>query len=202
MKAHSLPPLLFLLYRPTELADFLSKFVVSAMGIGHEAAGGEVELAGLFVQVFLVGLHIEHFGNEHIVRTEGDDLLHTAFDAEGRLLDDGTTHTLGLAGGEVHLFELVVVAARAYTAPVGGKSHILGGEVDDKLHVLLQDGVGVTFGTHTDVAHGRFGADGARPCHGEYVVFLGGAAATHERGRQGINHRPRFPVLFHVFSYE
>ena len=50
-----------------------------------------------------------------------------------------------------------------------------------------------------DVAHGRVGADGARPANGDdIVVFLAVAAGDHHGG-QGINHCSRFEGDFHTF---
>ena len=49
-----------------------------------------------------------------------------------------------------------------------------------------------------DVAHGRVGADGARPADGDnIVVFLAVAAGDHHGG-QGINQGSRFEGDFHM----
>ena len=106
--------------------------------------------------------------------------------------DNGT-----FAGCQLHFLEFVVVLARTYAAPVGGARHILGCQVNDKLHVALDDVVGVTFRAHGNVAHGRVCTNGSRPCNGQYVIFFRGASAAHQYGGQRINHGSRFPVFFH-----
>ena len=103
--------LFLLLYWPTEFAYLFTEFVITSVNVSHEAAGNEVELACLFVKILFISFYVEYFGNEHVVRTEGNDLLYTAFDAEGRLLDDRTLHAFGFVGSEVHLVELVVILA-------------------------------------------------------------------------------------------
>lgn len=127
--------------RPAEFAYFLSEFVVSAMNVSHKSACCEVKPSSFTVKVFFVCFHVEHFGYKHVVRTERDDFLYATFYAQGRLFNDGCFHAFCLSGCKVHFAELVIVASRTYSTPIGSKSHVFGGEVDDKLHVSFQDGV-------------------------------------------------------------
>ena len=102
---------------------------------------------------------------------------------------------------QVHLLELVVVAARAHTAPIRCRGQFLRRQVDDELLVFHDEVVRMAFLADGDVAHGRVGADGARPANGDdIVVFLAVAAGDHHGG-QGVNHRSGFEGDFH-FSYQ
>ena len=113
------------------------------------------------------------------------------------LFDGGCLHDGGLSGGEPHLLELVIVLARTHAAPVGGTGRRGIGEVDDKLHVPLDDVGRVSLRTHRDVAHRRIGADGSRPRYGDDVILLLRSAARNHYGGEGVYHRAWFPVDFH-----
>ena len=167
------------------------------MHVDQQVGFCQLQFSGFRIQVGGVGAYIHHIGNEHVVRAEGDDFLYPALDAQGRFLDERGADNGTFAGCQLHLLEFVVVLARTYAAPVGGARHILGCQVNDKLHVALDDVVGVTFRPHGNVAHGRVCTNGSRPCNGQYVIFFRGASAAHQYGGQRINHGSRFPVFFH-----
>ena len=133
---------------------------------------GKLKFASLLIYVFIVGNDVDHFGYIHLVRAARNDLLDTAFDTQWRLFDNGGCYDGGFAGSESHLFELVVVASRAYTTPVCGEGGGGVGEIDDKLHVALDDVGRVAFWTYGDVTHGRIGANSARPCNSDDVILL------------------------------
>jgi hypothetical protein len=190
----------FLLHAPSELANVLAQPVVASVKVYERVAAVEGPTACGWVEKAVVGFDVHHIGNEHVVRAEGHDFLHAAFDAEGRLFDDGGLNDGRFARGEVHLLKLVVVAAGAHAAPVGGTCQRFGGEVDDKLHGFLYDAVGVAFGTYADIAHGRVAANGAHPSGGHHIVVFGLAAATDQHGRQRIYHGSGFPVLLHCID--
>ena len=52
-----------------------------------------------------------------------------------------------------------------------------------------------------DIAHRRIGADGANPSDSEHVVFLFGFATRDEYGRQWVDERAGFPLLFVVLFF-
>ena len=74
--------------------------------------------------------------------------------------------------GEVHFLKLAIIATRTYSTPISGLCEVFCGEIDDKLHIVLDDVVGVTLGTNRNIAHGGICAYRARPCYGEKIVFL------------------------------
>ena len=101
----------------------------------------------------------------------------------------------------MHLLELVVVAARAHPAPVGGGGQLLRGQINDKLHVFHDEFMRMAFFPHGDVAHGRVRTDRSCPADGDdIVVFLAVAAGNHHGG-QGINQGSGLEGDFH-FSYQ
>lgn len=171
--------------------------VVAAVEVDERVAVGEFELAGLGVYVLVVGNDVDHLGDVHLMRAERHNLLHAALDAERGLLDGGGRDYGCLAGGEAHLLELVVVPARTYAAPVGGSRRGGIGEVDDKLHVALDDIGRVALGAYGDVAHRWVGTDGTGPRYGNDVVLLLRGAARYHDGRKRVDHRAGLPVDFH-----
>ena len=104
-------------------------------------------------------------------------------------------------GMQVHLLKLVVVAARAHTAPVSGSGQVLRRQVDDELLVFHDEFVRVAFLADGDVAHGRVGANRARPSDGDDIVVFLAVAASDHHGGQRIYQRSGFEGDFH-FSYQ
>lgn len=151
------------------MAEMPAGGVVLAVRVDEEVGAFEVESAGDRVEPAVVGEDVHDFGNEHVVCAQIDDFAYAALNAQRRFGDGRTADCHAGDGGEACLSPFVVVAARAHTAPVGGASHVGGGEVDRELHVAADDVVAETFGTHRDRKHCRVGADGAGPCHGDYV---------------------------------
>jgi len=179
------------------MAERFAQCEIFAVGVDDRAGPFEAETARGRVDIIGIDLHGDHLGQKHVVRTQLKHLPHAALDAHGRLFDDRRGDLEHLAGRKAHFAEFVVIAARTYAAPVGGARHILGCQVNDKLHVALDDVVGVTFRPHGNVAHGWVCTNGSRPCNGQYVIFFRGASAAHQYGGQRINHGSRFPVFFH-----
>ena len=73
----------------------------------------------------------------------------------------------------MHFLEFVVVLSGAYATPVRGPCHVFRGEVDDELHIPLDDVVGVAFGAYGDITHGRVRANRPRPCDSQNVISSG-----------------------------
>ena len=109
------------------------------VGVCGEFCFLHIKLAGFGIEILIIGLYIDYIRNKHIVRTEGDDLFHLALDTERRFFDNGRCNHCRFAGSESHFCKLVVVASRTYSAPVGGFRQSFGSEVDNKLHVALDD---------------------------------------------------------------
>ena len=148
------------------------------MKVDERVAQRQVPMLG-GIHVLLVGLDVNHVGYEHIVRAEADYLLYLALYAQGRLFDVRGAYNLALAKRQPHLPELVVVLARAYSAPVGSPCHVLGCEVYNELHVLFDDGVGMPFGAYRYIAHCRVGTYSSSPSNGYGVVLVGSASAGY-----------------------
>ena len=102
---------------------------------------------------------------------------------------------------QVHLLELVVVAARTHAAPIRGSGQFLRRQVDDKLLVFHNEFVRVAFLADGDIAHGRVGTDGARPADGDDIVVFLAIAASDHHGGQGINQGSGFEGDFHSLIY-
>ena len=182
----------FFLHTPAEASERFSLSEVVSVGVIEEAGGTEVEGSGSGVDQGVLGKHVDHIGNEHVVASELDYLLHPALDGQRGLGDVGASHFLALHRGEACLLPLVVIGSRPHSHPIRGTGHGGSGEVDGELHVVPDHGIGVTLGAHGDIAHGRIGADGAGPGHCEHVATLHGATCDYHR-REGIDHSARFP---------
>ena len=167
------------------------------MRVYHEVGTLHVESLCLGINILVVGKDIYHIGNKHVVRSERNNLSHLALYTQWRLLDIRRAHLDTGTGCQPGLFPLVVVFARTHSTPVGGASRRGIGEIDDKLHVALDDVGRMALGTYRDVAHGRVGADGARPRDGDDIILILRSAATYHYGGEGVYHCTGFPVLLH-----
>ncbi len=168
--------------RPAEFADRVAQGVIIPVRIGDEVGPLHVERAGLGIEVAVVGQDIDHIGYEHIMAAQREDFPHAALDGERRLFDNRRAYHFRPSRREVHLFKLPVVSPRVDATPVRGIRHVLGGEVDDKLHLPLEDGIGVPLRTHRDITHRRVGTKRTHPRDGNDIVFLRRASATHHDG--------------------
>ena len=198
-RVHSPLPFRLLLFAhgPPEVPESLAQGEVLAVRIDDRLGPFEAEAARRGIQVGIVRLDMHHLGEEHVVRTQRQDLPHAALDMHRGLSDDRRLHLLGRQGREAHLAELVAVAARTHTAPVDGPRQPPRREVDDKFARAADDPVRMALGADRDVAHRRCRADGARPGHGQHVVLFGRGATAHQHRRQRVEHRSGFPALFH-----
>ena len=59
-----------LFHRPAELSYLFAQAVISAVHVDQQSRLCQLELARLAVQVFVVGLHVHHVGDEHVVRAQ------------------------------------------------------------------------------------------------------------------------------------
>ena len=177
------------------MAYLLAGFEIMAVFVDQQTRPLEVEFAAFGIHVFLVGQHVHDVGDERVVRTQGQTLAHLAFQGEGRLRQHGSLYRNPGKGFQLAFLELIEVPARFHAAPVGGLGQGGGGEVDAEFAVFLYQSVGMAFGTHGNVAHGRFGAEDARPCHGNEVVVFPARAAPHQYGGQRIEHRAGLETL-------
>ena len=167
------------------------------MRIGQKARLVEVEFARLGVDIVGIDLHTHHLGQEHIVRTQLDALLHAALDSHRRLGNQGCRDMLGSQGCEPHLAEFVVIAATAHATPIGGTSKPFGRQVDDKLARAADQRMRVSLLAHRDIAHRRVGADRACPGDGQHIPLLGRAATGDQDSRQGIDQSSGFEFFAH-----
>lgn len=90
----------------------------------------------------------------------------------------------------------LLISARFYTAPICCIGKLLCCQIYDELHVALDDIVGVSFGTHGNVTHGRVRANGSRPRYGKDVVFIRRGATRYQKGWKRVYHSTRLPVNF------
>ena len=70
---------------PAKGANLLANGEIGSVSIGQQTHLGYVELARLGIDILLIDSHIYNLANEHIVRAERDDLLHSTLDGDGRL---------------------------------------------------------------------------------------------------------------------
>ena len=75
--------------------------------------------------------------------------------------------------------------------------HIFGGQVNDKLHILFQNRIGVPFRSDRNVTHRWVGTDCTYPRYGDNVIFFFTAATCNQGCWKRINHCTWFPVLLH-----
>ena len=102
----------------------------------------------------------------------------------------------------MHLLEFVVILATTNATPVGCTSHIFVSEVDYKALSALDYIVRMALGADRDIAHRRIGADSANPSDSEHIVFLFGFATRDENGRQWVDERAGFPLLFVIVFFD
>ena len=188
--------LFLLFYTPAEFPYFFSQVVISSVHIYQRVRFRQFELAGFGIQVPVVCTDVYHIGDKHIMRTERNNFLHATFDAEGSLFDQRCADYGSASRSEFHLFEFTIIPSRTYSAPVGRERHVFSCQIDDELHILLDDVVGVSFRSYGYIAHGRVCTNRTRPCYCYNIIFTFIFSATHQYGRQRIDHRSRFPVLF------
>lgn len=182
------------------MAEGLAQGEIFAVRIDDRLGALEAEAPRGGVDESFVGLDAHDLCQEHVVGAERQDLPHAALDVDGRFGDDGGLDALRGDGREAHLAELVEVASRADAAPVRCACEGAGGEVDDECPRAADDGVGVPLGAHGDIAHRGIGTYRSGPCHGQQVVLFGRGAAAHQHGRQRVEDRSGFPVLFHLLA--
>lgn len=178
------------------MAEDGSEGVVVAVGVGEQARGGKVEVAGDGVDVAVVGYYVDDVGQKHVVAPETADTGYAALYGEGGLLYQRGAHFEAGQRRESGVTEFVVVGSGADTGPVCGAGHGFSGQIEGKLHLPLYDGVAVALGTDGDVAHRGIGADGACPGYRKHVPFLRLRSAGHKGGGSGIDHCTRFPAYF------
>ena len=110
-----------------------------------------------------------------------------------------------LAGSrrELHLLELVQVAAAFHPAPVDRPRHGRRGQVDGELAALAEHAIGKAGRADGDGAHRRIGANDAGPGHGEDVLRAAVFPAADQHRRNGVQHGPGFPQqFFRVHEHE
>ena len=139
--------------------------------------------AVLFIEVFRIHIGGEDLPHEHVVGTEGQDLSHPAFEADGALRDPGSSNAPGGELCEAERCKLVHVPTGLHPAPVGGAQETLCGKAQDELSCPLDDVVGISRFADGDRDHHGIRADGARPggCHdvGSPLLVL---TCHHDRG--------------------
>ena len=73
----------FLSYRTPEVANQSPKTEIFAVTIGQRASALQIQLPTLGVDKLLIHKHIDHLGQEHIVRTQRDNLPNSALYRHG-----------------------------------------------------------------------------------------------------------------------
>ena len=167
-----------------------------AVGIYNGVGFFKAECACFRIYIPIVGNHVDHFGNEHMMNTQFDDLFHLAFDTDGRFGQDGCFHDRGRGRGQSHFLPFIVFGTRSATTPIGCTGQFLGGQIDHVFARALNDFVGVAARANRNVTHGWVTADGSCPCNGNQVILFGRFTASHQYRRKGINHCSGFPIYF------
>ena len=69
--------------------------IIAAVGKADGVGVGKPEGAAARIDQALLGVDGRHFGNEHIMAAQGQDLTDPAFDVQGRLADERRADLLG-----------------------------------------------------------------------------------------------------------
>ena len=170
------------------------------MGICHQSCVIQMKFS-IFIHIFLIHSHTQHFRQKHIVAAQRDHLGNLTFQIYRTFRDSRRTDVLGWKGRQMHLRKFIHIPSRAHTTEIRSVSQITGDQIDDEFSCLFQDIIGIPLFPYGNGYHGRAGTDSSCPCHCDNIrSFLRSAAAYHH-SRNRIEHIAASPVLFshHIF---
>ena len=178
----------------THLSELFALRKIFAVGIKDDAALPKIQFSR-FINVFVIDVNGNDFGDEHIVASEMLDLFDFAFQRKRALSKDRRFDSAGLEGCQFHFLEFIGVAAGAYAAEVGGTDKIGSSNVDAEFAVFLNNVMAEPFRTDRNVSHGGTGIDDAGPTDGQNVGIFHRATGYKCGGSRG-KERSGFPNLF------
>ena len=153
-----------------------------------------IKFIRFFIDIAGVGLHIYHFSNKHIMRTQRNDFPDFTFDTNGRFSYYRCFNFFSCGGCKFHFPEFVVIFSAPYSAPIGSASQFFVGQIDNKLTRSFYYFIRMPFRTNRNVTHGWICTDSSHPTDGNNIVFFFRFATRNHHRRKRVNHGAGFPT--------